>query len=461
MAEEKDNPSVVVIGHSDCGKSTIAGQLIYIYRELYKNKSYRVELEKTSEEMGKKSHKWAYVLDTSKEERERGITINAHHDFLNCWSDGNKILYIIDVPGNRDYIQNVIPAVSNADCALLVVSATAGEFEAGMAKNGQTREHVLLASSLGVTQMIVAVNKMDTTKPAYSEKRFEEVKKVVYDYVKTMGFNPKAIPVIPISGLHGQNLDQCSSKIPWYGGWISERRNRRVSGITLGEAFDVIYVNRGLVKPLRITLRGTKMDLDYGELFHGRVEAGHLKLGMVVNFSPINITSKVKTIWRRNDKVEEAFRGDNIRFCVFEEQKCEVTGGMVVSDSNNNPAKKVKSFLATVSIIANHPVEMNVGYQSVLFCHNVHVTCTFQELRQKIDIRTRRVLEENPKMVKTGDGALIKIVPSHPICVEAFSKCPAIGRFVVFDGKQVVALGMINSVEDDTGADECIEKKQN
>jgi len=436
--------NIVVIGHVDSGKSTSTGHMIYKCGGI--DKRTIEKFEKEAQEMGKGSFKYAWVLDKLKAERERGITIDIQlMKFLTKKYD----VTIIDAPGHRDFIKNMITGTSQADCAVLIVAASTGEFEAGISKNGQTREHALLAYTLGVKQMIVGVNKIDNTEPPYSESRFKEIKKEVESYVKKVGYSPKAVAFVPISGWHGDNMIEESANMSWYKGWSIEQKgsDKAVTGKTLYDAIDSIMPpERPVSKPLRLPLQDVYKIGGIGTVPVGRVETGKLKAGMVVTFSPVGTTTEVKSVEMHHETLEEAVPGDNVGFNVKNVSIKDIRRGMVASDSKNDPAKESKTFLAQV-IILNHPGEIHAGYQPVLDCHTAHVACKFSEIREKIDRRSGKVLEENPKMVKTGDAAMINLVPSKPMCVESFADYPPLGRFAVRDMRQTVAVGIIKSVD--------------
>jgi len=446
-AEDKSGKihiNIVVIGHVDSGKSTSTGHMIYKCGGI--DKRTIEKFEKEAQEMGKGSFKYAWVLDKLKAERERGITIDIQlMKFLTKKYD----VTIIDAPGHRDFIKNMITGTSQADCAVLIVAASTGEFEAGISKNGQTREHALLAYTLGVKQMIVGVNKIDNTEPPYSESRFKEIKKEVESYVKKVGYSPKAVAFVPISGWHGDNMIEESPNMSWYKGWSIEQKgvDKPVTGKTLYDAIDSIQPpERPVNKPLRLPLQDVYKIGGIGTVPVGRVETGKLKAGMVVTFSPVGTTTEVKSVEMHHETLDEAVPGDNVGFNVKNVSIKDIRRGMVASDSKNDPAKESKTFLAQV-IILNHPGEIHAGYQPVLDCHTAHVACKFSEIREKIDRRSGKVLEENPKMVKTGDAAMINLVPSKPMCVESFADYPPLGRFAVRDMRQTVAVGIIKSVE--------------
>merc|ERR1712002_599534 len=407
------------------------------------------KFEKEAQEMGKGSFKYAWVLDKLKAERERGITID-----IALWKFETSKYHvtIIDAPGHRDFIKNMITGTSQADCAVLIVAAGVGEFEAGIAKNGQTREHALLAFTLGVKQLIVGVNKMDNTEPKYSKARFEEIVKEVSNYVKKIGYNPKTVAFVPISGWHGDNMSEKTENMPWYKGWNKEtKEGGKKTGHTLYQALDSINPpERPANKPLRLPLQDVYKIGGIGTVPVGRVETGTIKAGMIVNFAPANVTTEVKSVEMHHETLEEAVPGDNVGFNVKNVSIKDIRRGMVASDSKNDPAKESKTFLAQV-IILNHPGEIHAGYQPVLDCHTAHVACKFDTLLQKIDRRNNKVLEESPKMVKSGDAAMVKMVPSKPMCVEPFSKYAPLGRFAVRDMRQTVAVGIIKKVEKKEG----------
>merc|ERR1719419_267478 len=394
--------------------------------------------------MGKGSFKYAWVLDKLKAERERGITID-----IALWKFQTENYYvtIIDAPGHRDFIKNTITGTSQADCAVLIVAAGVSEFEAGISKNGQTREHALLAYTLGVKQMIVAVNKMDSTEPKYSEKRFQEIVKEVSGYVKKIGFNPKSIAFVPISGWHGDNMINATENMPWYKGWKVERKEGNAEGKTLFEALDAIVPPaRPSDKPLRLPLQDVYKIGGIGTVPVGRVETGIIKAGMVVTFAPANVTTEVKSVEMHHETLAEGVPGDNVGFNVKNVSVKDIRRGNVASDSKNDPAKEAATFDAQV-IVLNHPGEIQKGYTPVLDCHTAHIACRFNELKEKIDRRSGKKIEDSPAKIKSGDAAIVKMIPSKPMCVEPFSAYAPLGRFAVRDMRQTVAVGVIKKVE--------------
>merc|ERR1712033_34863 len=439
---DKIHINIVVIGHVDSGKSTTTGHLIYKCGGI--DKRTIEKFEKESAEMGKGSFKYAWVLDKLKAERERGITID-----IALWKFETNKFYvtIIDAPGHRDFIKNMITGTSQADCAVLIVAAGTGEFEAGISKEGQTREHALLAYTLGVKQLIIGVNKMDSTSPPYSESRFKEIEKEVSTYIKKIGFNPKAVAFVPISGWNGDNMLEESKNMSWYKGWSVERKEGNASGKTLINALDAILPpKRPTDKALRLPLQDVYKIGGIGTVPVGRVETGIIKPGMVVTFAPSNVTTEVKSVEMHHESLPEAVPGDNVGFNVKNVSVKEIRRGMVAGDSKNDPPKGCENFTAQV-IVLNHPGQICAGYSPVLDCHTAHIACKFSELKEKIDRRSGKKMEDNPKFVKSGDAAIAVLTPSKPMCVEAFSQYPPLGRFAVRDMRQTVAVGVIKSVD--------------
>nr|UGN13542.1 elongation factor 1-alpha [Suigetsumonas keniensis] len=430
MGKEKTHVNLVVIGHVDAGKSTTTGHLIYKCGGI--DKRTIEKFEKEAAELGKSSFKYAWVLDKLKAERERGITID-----IALWQfESPKYHFtIIDAPGHRDFIKNMITGTSQADVAVLVVASGTGEFEAGIGKDGQTREHALLAFTLGVKQMVVAVNKMDDKSVEYSETRYTEIKNEVSAFLKKTGFKPKKIPFVPVSGWVGDNMIEKSSNMTWY------------KGPTLLEALDSVKPpKRPTDKPLRLPLQDVYKIGGIGTVPVGRVETGILKPGITVVFAPSSLSTEVKSVEMHHQELAQAQPGDNVGFNVKNVSVKQLKRGYVAGNVKDDPPRKVESFEAQV-IVMNHPGKITAGYCPVLDCHTAHIACKFTELKDKQDKRSGKVTEGACEAVKNGDSCTATMVPSKPMSVEAYADYPPLGRFAVRDMRQTVAVGVIKAVK--------------
>ncbi|XP_028826178.1 elongation factor 1-alpha-like [Denticeps clupeoides] len=442
MGKERTHVNLVVIGHVDSGKSTTTGHLVYKCGGI--DPRTIEKYEKAASQMGKSSFKYAWVLDKLKAERERGITIDIS---LLKFNTQQYSITIIDAPGHRDFIKNMITGTSQADVALLVVSAAKGEFESGVSRNGQTREHALLAYTLGVKQVIVCVNKMDLTEPPYSQKRYDEVVKNVTVYIKKIGYDPTAVPFVPVSGWTGENMIAPSQKMSWFKGWKLKRKEGSASGKTLLEVLDSIHPPiRTVNKPLRLPLQDVYKIGGVGTVPVGKIETGVLKPGMLLTFSPAKLTAEVKSIEMHHQGLQTALPGHNVGFNIKNVSVKNLRRGDVAGNAQQDPPSDVSSFVAQV-IVLNHPGKIKAGYSPVLDCHTTHVTCRFAELWEKLDRRSGKKLEDHPQVLVSGDAAVVRLVPNKPMCVESFFSYPPLGRFAARDLKQTVAVGVIKSVE--------------
>ena len=410
------------------GKSTTTGHLIYKCGGI--DKRTIEKFEKEAAELGKGSFKYAWVLDNLKAERERGITID-----IALWKfESPKYSFtVIDAPGHRDFIKNMITGTSQADVAVLVIDSSQGGFEAGISKDGQTREHALLAFTLGVKQMIVACNKMDDKTVKYDQARYKEIKQEVSAYLKKVGYKPMKIPFIPISGWEGDNMVEKSSNMAWY------------KGPYLLEALDNVNPpKRPTDKALRLPLQDVYKIGGIGTVPVGRVETGVVKPGIHAMFAPAGLVAEIKSVEMHHESLPEANPGDNVGFNVKNLAVKDLRRGFVASDSKKNPAYSVANFDAQV-IVMNHPGQISNGYSPVLDCHTAHVACKFAHIKEKMDRRSGKVLEVDPKFVKTGDACIAVMEPTKPMCVESFTNFPPLGRFAVRDMRQTVAVGVIKS----------------
>merc|ERR1712200_370598 len=306
--------------------------------------------------------------------------------------------------------------------------------------------HALLAYTLGVKQLIVAVNKMDSTEPPNSGARFDEIQKEVSNFIKKVGYNPATVAFVPISGWAGDNTLEASTNMSWYKGWTIEKKDVKLTGMTLLDAIDAIEPpTRPTDKPLRLPLQDVYKIGGIGTVPVGRVETGIIKPGMVVTFAPGLLSTEVKSVEMHHESLPEAVPGDNVGFNVKNVSVKDIKRGNVASDSKNKPACGVADFTAQV-IVLNHPGQICNGYSPVLDCHTAHIACKFNEIKDKVDRRTGKTTETNPKFIKSGDAGIVELTPSKPMCVEAFADFPPLGRFAVRDMRQTVAVGVIKSV---------------
>ena len=424
----KPHLNLVIMGHVDHGKSTTTGHLLFDAGAIDDRtiKAYQDEADK----MGKGTFKYAWVLDNLKEERERGVTIDLR--FLKF--ETNKYYYtVIDAPGHRDFVKNMITGASQADAAVLFVSAKKGEFEAGIGPGGQTREHAFLAFTLGVRQVVVAVNKMDDQSVNWGQERYDEVKNEVTRMLRMVGFKVDKVNFVPTSGWTGDNLVKRSDKMPWY------------TGPTLIEALDLLEIPpKPTNKPLRVPIQDIYSITGIGTVPVGRVETGVLKAGMSVVFMPSNKTGEVKSMEMHHSSIPVAEPGDNIGMNVRGISKTDIHRGDVAGPVDNPPTV-AKEFIGQI-IVIYHPTAIAAGYTPVLHYHTGQIACRFTELLKKIDPRSGQVVEENPSFLKTGDAAWVKMEPLRPIAIETYTDFPELGRFAVRDMGTTVAAGVVKEI---------------
>lgn len=422
--------NIVVIGHVDHGKSTFVGHLLLLKGAISERAIKEHEAEAQKFGMRIDEVRFAWVLDKLKEERERGMTID-----LSFWKfETDKFFFtIIDAPGHRDFVKNMITGTSQADAAVLIVSAKKGDYEAGTGPGGQTREHIFLAFTLGVRQLVVGITKMDDSTVKWSQERYEEVRDGVADLLKITGYRTDRISFVPISGWTGDNILEKSQNMPWY------------NGPTLMQAFDMFSVpTKPVDKPLRIPIQDVYTITGVGTVPVGRVESGILKTGDPVIFMPTGAKGEARSIETHHVTINEAVPGDNIGFSVKGVSKTDVRRGDVLGPVSNPPTV-AKEFIGQIVVIF-HPTAIAMGYTPVLHAHTVSIATTFAELIQKIDSRTGQVVEEKPAFLKTGDGALVRFRPLRPIVIEEFSSIPELGRFAIRDMGTTIAAGVVRKV---------------
>jgi elongation factor 1-alpha len=415
---KKPHMNLVTIGHVDHGKSTLVGRLLYDTNNISEDAMRK--LKELAKELKKETFEFAFVMDNLKEERERGVTIDVMHKRF----DTNKFYFtVIDAPGHRDFVKNMITGASQADAAIIVVSGKDSVQE-------QTKEHAFLIKVLGVKQVIIAINKMDAVD--YDEAKFNAVKGDVEKLLKSIGYDTSKIPFLPVSAWKGDNVAKKSENMAWY------------KGPTLVEALDGLDEPAPATdKPLRIPIQDVYTITGIGTVPVGKVEAGVIKNGEPVVFVPSGAKGDVKSIEMHHEQVTEAGPGDNIGFSVRGVGKNDIKRGDICSKALTAP-KAVKEFEAQI-IVLQHPNVITKGYTPVFHCHTAQVACKITAIKKKMDPKTGEVLAENPDFIKTGDAALITVVPTKPLVVEPVKETAALGRFAIRDMGMTVAAGVILS----------------
>ncbi|MGM5482353.1 MAG: translation elongation factor EF-1 subunit alpha [Nanobdellota archaeon] len=419
MAKEKEHLNLAFVGHVDHGKSTTVGRLMFDSGNMDDNTLRK--LKEKAQELGKGGFEFAFVMDNLKEERERGVTIDlAHKKF----ETENRMYTIIDAPGHKDFIKNMITGASQADCAVVVVAAT----DSVMA---QTKEHIFLCKTLGVSQLLIAVNKMDAVD--WDKAKFEKVKEDVSALMKTVGYKPDETRFVPISAYQGDNVVNKSENASWYEG-----------GTLLKELDSLTKPEVPSDLPLRLPIQDVYNITGIGVVPVGRVETGIMKIGDKVTVVPARdgkgVSGEVKTIEMHHEQVKQAEPGANVGFSVRGIGKKDIARGDVLGHSDNPPTIATE-FTAQV-VVLNHPSVITAGYTPVFHIHTSQVACQFVEIQKKLNPATGEVLEENPDFIKNGDAAIVKLKPVQPLVIEKQKEIPHMSRFAIRDSGSTVAAGM-------------------
>ena len=417
---EKPHMNLVFVGHVDHGKSTTVGRILFDTGNIPEQEMRKLQEE--AKKLGKETFGLAFVMDRMKEERERGLTIDlAHKKF-----DTDKYYFtIIDAPGHRDFVKNMITGASQADAAVLVVSVSEGVMP-------QTKEHAWLTKTLGINQLIVAVNKMDEVK--YDQAKYEEVKKQVGELLTPLGVKLDDVPFVPVNSyVDGENITKKGENMGWY------------TGPTLVEALNALKPPEKMTdKPLRMPIQDVYSITGVGTVPVGRVETGLLKPNAKIIFQPAGVTGEVKSVEMHHEQLPQAEPGDNVGINVRGISKNDVKRGDVAGPADNPPT--VASEFTAQIIVLQHPSAITVGYTPVFHCHTAQVACTFTELVKKINPQSGEVLAENPDMLKTGDAAIVKLKPTRPLVIEKASDFPPLGRFAIRDMGNTIGAGMVIDV---------------
>ena len=389
------------------------------------------ELEKLAKEYDRESWSYAYVFDRLKEERQRGITIDLA---FRKFETPNLYFTIIDAPGHQDFVKNMITGASQADAAILVVSGKKGEMEVGIAANGQTREHAYLAQTLGVKQLVVAVNKADVWD--YSEDRYNEVKESISDLLSNIGFPVKKIPFVPVSGLAMENLSKPSDKLAWY------------KGPTLIDAIDKFTIpEKPLDKPLRLPIQDSYQIKGTGVVPVGRVETGVMKKGDKIIIMPTGFQGEIRSIEMHHEEIDQAIPGDNVGFSIRAINIEDAGRGDCLGHPDNPPTVITPAGSWTGQIIVIwHPTAIAQGYTPVVHAHTAQVAAKFTVLAKKLDQKTGAVIEDNPKFLKRNEAAIVELSPIKKMCLEKYTEIPEMGRFAVRDMGRTVCVGIVKEI---------------
>jgi len=417
---EKPHLNLAVIGHIDHGKSTLVGRLLFETGAVPPHiiEKYREE----AKAKGKESFVFAWVMDSLKEERDRGITIDVAHQRF----DTAKYYFtIVDCPGHRDFVKNMITGASQADAAILVCAGKEGV-------QSQTKEHVFLSRTLGITQLIIAINKMDEVN--YDKARYDTVKAELTTLLKMVGYKPDEMNFIPTSAFKGDNLAKPSENTKWY------------TGPTLLAALDMLKLpEKPVTLPLRIPVQDAYTISGIGTVPVGRVETGRMKPGDKIIFMPAKAVGEVKSIEMHHQEIKEALPGDNIGWNVRGVEKKDIRRGDVCGPTDKPPVV-ADEFTAQI-VVLQHPSAITIGYTPVLHCHTAQVAGTITAILKKLDPKTGQTAAENPDFIKAGDAAIVTIKPAKPLCIEKVKEIPQLGRFAIRDMGMTIAAGMVQDIK--------------
>ncbi|ONI09287.1 hypothetical protein PRUPE_5G229200 [Prunus persica] len=426
--DKKRHLNVVFIGHVDAGKSTTGGQILFLSGQVDDRTIQKYEKE--AKEKSRESWYMAYIMDTNEEERVKGKTVEVGRAHFETESSRFTIL---DAPGHKSYVPNMISGASQADVGVLVISARKGEFETGYERGGQTREHVQLAKTLGVSKLLVVVNKMDDPTVNWAKERYDEIGSKMVPFLKTSGYNVKKdVQFLPISGLVGTNIKNRVDKTvcSWW------------DGPCLFEALDAIEI------PLRDPKGPFRMPIidkfkDMGTVVMGKVESGSVREGDSLFVMPNKVPVKVVAIFIDEDRVKRAGPGENLRVRLSGIEEEDILSGFVLA-SVANPIPAVTDFFAQLQILEllDNAI-LTAGYKAVLHIHSIVEECEIIELISQMDPKTKKPMKKHIRFVKNGAVVVCKIQVNNLICVEKFSDFPQLGRFTLRTEGKTIAVGKV------------------
>lgn len=436
MAEDpRDHLNVVFIGHVDAGKSTLGGQILFITGGVDKRTIEKYERE--AKDKNRESWYMAYIMDTNEEERVKGITVEVGRA---KFETEQRRYTILDAPGHKNYVPNMIMGAAQADVAVLVISSRKGEYETGFEKGGQTREHAQLAKTLGVVKLVVVINKLDDHSVVgpdgqWDQNRYDEIVRGLTPFLKQCGYNPKKdLTFIPISALSGHNVKERASKevCSWY------------DGPTLFETLDTVEVQqRDPLKPFRMPIVDKYRDM--GTMIMGKSEQGLVQIGDVLQVLPNKMRVKVEAIYRDEQESNAAPAGENLRLRISGAEDSDVSTGFVLC-SLKDPTPMVSTFecqLVILELLEHNPI-FTVGYRSVLHIHTIVEECEVTKLLYAVDMKTKD--QKKVKFVKSGAMCVCRITTEKPVCIETFGDLPAMGRFTLRDEGRTIAIGKVTKL---------------
>uniref|UniRef100_A0A671MX36 HBS1-like protein n=1 Tax=Sinocyclocheilus anshuiensis TaxID=1608454 RepID=A0A671MX36_9TELE len=425
--------NLVVIGHVDAGKSTLMGHLLYLLGNVNKRTMHKYEQE--AKKAGKASFAYAWVLDETGEERDRGVTMDVG---MTKFETDSKVITLMDAPGHKDFIPNMITGAAQADVAVLVVDASCGEFEAGFEAGGQTREHGLLVRSLGVTQLAVAVNKMDQVN--WQQERFQEIVSKLGHFLKQAGFKDSDVFYIPTSGLSGENLTT-RSKVADLTAWYT--------GPCLLEQIDAFKPpQRSVEKPFRLCVSDVFKDQGSGFCVTGKIEAGFIQTGDKVLAMPPNETCTVKGITLHDEALDWAAAGDHVSLTVTGMDIIKINVGCIFCDPKE-PIRACTRFRARI-LLFNIEVPVTQGFPVLLHYQTVSEPATIRKLVSVLHKSSGEVLKKKPKCLSKGQNAVVEIQTQRPVALELYKDYKELGRFMLRYVGSTIAAGVVTEVKGST-----------
>lgn len=423
--------NLVFIGHVDHGKSTLIGRTLFETGVISDTVIKRLEEE--TRKIGKEHAKFAWIMDRLKDERDSDQTTDISYRSFETQA---KSFTIIDAPGHRDFVRNMITGASQADAAVLVVSAALGQFEAGTKPSnissgeigGQTREHAALALTVGIRQIVVAINKMDAV--GYDSERYQAVKQEICTMLRQLGYaSPENFHYVPIAAFAGENITKRSANLSWY------------TGPTLMEALETLHeAEKPVDKPLRIPIQRSFNVPGVGLVPVGRIETGVLEVGDDIVVVPSGAQATVRSIEVFHKQLQKALPGDNVGIGVKGLKREGIWKGCVIGH-RSDPPNATNNFTARI-LVLEHPTGVTVGYKPQMFCHTDQVECAISELQNKVDPVTGQNLEDRPSFIKKGECAIVRISTSRPVVIEKASEMPRLARFALRDMGTTIAVGI-------------------